>query len=47
MQAIEKFIEDTYFGNLPKPQQYEKVKTLLKMMISQKSAKTIYQYISK
>ncbi|MCM1368660.1 MAG: hypothetical protein NC184_07635 [Roseburia sp.] len=47
MQAIEKFIEDTYFSNISKPQQYEKVKKLLKMIASQKSAKTINQYISK
>lgn len=47
MQTIEKYIENTYFSNIPKPQQYEKVKKLLKMIASQKPAKTIYQYISK
>lgn len=46
-QAIEKFIENTYFSNIPKPKQYEIVKNLLKMIISQQPAKTIYQYINK
>lgn len=47
MQTIEKYIENVYFSDIPKPQQYEKVKKLLKMIVSQKPAKAINQYINK